>query len=130
VPVDDAALKVACFAAANDGAANAVPARNTAPAATAVSFSVFFSMGVSFRWIADPEMNLGKPKTRKGEIQDAVRVLPANCQGGRSAARSYRDAVAEPTTGSEQLALPTNRALSECPDKLRQGNRKRTNWAF
>jgi hypothetical protein len=43
---------------ANDGAANAVPARRTAPAAIAVTFSVLLLIGVTFRWIADPETNL------------------------------------------------------------------------
>jgi len=49
VPVDDAAaLNEVCFADANEGAANAVPASTTAPAATAVSFSVFFFMVLPF----------------------------------------------------------------------------------
>jgi hypothetical protein len=50
VPVedDDAAFTEVCFAAAKDGEANAAPARTTAPAATAVSFRVFFSMVFPF----------------------------------------------------------------------------------
>jgi hypothetical protein len=66
VELDAAFFTDDLLAWANDGAAKAVPARRTAPAAIAVTFSVLLLIGVTFRWIADPETNLWNSKTRKG----------------------------------------------------------------
>jgi hypothetical protein len=80
VELDAAVFTDEFFEWANDGAAKAVPARRTAPAAIAVTFTVLLLICVSFRWIADPLTNLGKAKNRKVEIQDAVSLLPAISQ--------------------------------------------------